>query len=94
MNLRRYPREGARSLERLDKLMDSYLNWRDRSRAVADAYRMWTMAPGSEASVAFERYLAALDLEELAACGYRRLIEHPQALEGAPAPKVSRAPAR
>jgi hypothetical protein len=94
MNLRRYPRESARSLERLDTLRYSYLNWRDQSRAVADAYRRWTTAPGSERSLAFERYLAALDLEELAACRYRRLVEHPQTRGGATAHKVSRAPAR
>jgi hypothetical protein len=93
MNLWRNPREGARSLERLDTLMDSYLNWRDQSRAVADEYLRWTLAPRSERSIAFERYLAALDLEEFAACGYRRFVEHPQARGGAPVPEVARAPA-
>jgi hypothetical protein len=88
MNLRRHPRDGARSLERLDTQMDSYLHWRDQARAVSDAYRRWTMSPGHESSVAFERYLAALDLEEFAACRYRRLIEYPQAHGGASSPKV------
>ena len=94
MNLRRNSRYGARGLERRDAPMDSYLNWLDRSRAVVDEYRRWTMASESERSLAFERYLVALDLEELAACAYRSSVEPPQRRGGAPAPKVGRTPAR
>src|SRR6478736_6138440 len=45
MNLKRAPRTRAARLERLDALMDSYLHWRDESRAVAESYRNWRSAP-------------------------------------------------
>ena len=75
MNLKRAPRTHSARLELLDALMDSYLRWRDESRAVAESYRNWRSAPGRGRDVAFDKYLAALDREEHAACGYRRAVE-------------------
>jgi len=78
MNLKRAPRTRAARLERLDALMDSYLHWRDESRAVAESYRNWRSAPRIGRDGAFDEYLAALDREEHAACGYRRVVERAQ----------------
>ena len=75
MKLKRPPRTRGARLELLDALMDSYLRWRDESRAVADSYRNWRSAPRRSRDVAFDEYLAALDREEHAACGYRRVVE-------------------
>ena len=75
MKLKRPPRTRGARLELLDALMDSYLHWRDESRAVAESYRNWRSAPGRGRDVAFDKYLAALDREEHAACGYRRAVE-------------------
>ncbi len=78
MNLKRPPRTRAARLEFLDALMDSYLRWRDESRAVAESYRNWRAAPRRDRDVAFGEYLAALDREEHAAGGYRRAVEQTQ----------------
>jgi hypothetical protein len=45
MNLKRTNRTPGARLELLDALMDSYLHWRDESRAVAESYRNWRSAP-------------------------------------------------
>lgn len=78
MNLKRPPRTHAPRLEFLDALMDTYLHWRDESRAVAESYRNWRSAPGPDREGAFDEYLAALDREEHAARGYRRVVEQTQ----------------
>lgn len=75
MHLKRTPPRGADRLEFLDATMESYLNWRDKSRAVAESYRTWNLAVGRKRGVAFDRYVAALDGEEQAARGYRRVVE-------------------
>jgi hypothetical protein len=79
MTLKRPPRKQNCRLEVLDTVMDSYVHWRDESRAVADSYRHWHAAAGRERDAAFARYLEALDREEHAAWGYRRVVEqsHP-----------------
>jgi hypothetical protein len=78
MNLKRAPRTHVARLERLDTQMDSYLHWRDESRAVAESYRKWRSASRLGRDGAFDEYLAALDREEHAACGYRRVVEQTQ----------------
>lgn len=78
MNLKRALRPRPARLELLDVLMDSYLRWRAESRAVAESYRNWRAAPRRGRDVAFDEYLAALDREEQAACGYRRAVEQTQ----------------
>jgi hypothetical protein len=75
MNLKRSPHRAAAPLEHLDAVMNGYINWRDKSRAVAESYRSWSSAEDSERDLAFDRYVAALDREESAACGYRRVLE-------------------
>jgi hypothetical protein len=75
MNLKRRPRQGASHLELSDALIDSYVSWRDESRAVAESYRAWSTAGRGELAVAFARYTAALEREEDAASDYRRAVE-------------------
>jgi hypothetical protein len=86
MNLKRAPRDRSPRLELLDALMDSYVQWRDESRAVAESYRDWHSAAAPHRDAAFDDYLAALDREEDAACDYRRNVEqtHGYELAGAP----------
>jgi hypothetical protein len=59
--------------------MESYVNWRDQSRAVDESYRRWTDSSGRERGIAYDQYLNALDSEERAARGYKRTLEHTQA---------------
>jgi hypothetical protein len=75
MKLKRSHRKGAGGLELLDATMDSYMHWRRESREVADSYRNWRFAATTDREIAFDRYVAALDREERAACGYRRVLE-------------------
>ena len=79
MKLKRSPTRGTDRLDLLDATMDSYVKWRDESRAVAESYRIWSLAAGREREAAFDRYVEAVDREERAACGYRRVVEraHP-----------------
>ncbi len=76
MNLKRSRPRPASRLDLLDTVMDSYVNWRNKSRAVDESYRRWTVATGGERGVAFDQYLAALDREEHAAHGYEHAAEH------------------
>lgn len=80
MNLKRSPSAPAIRLDLLDSEMDSYVHWRDQSRVVAESYRTWHLASGSERRRAFTRYLAALDREERAAHVYRRVVEGARAV--------------
>lgn len=75
MNLKSSRPRPASRLDLLDTLMDSYVNWRDNSRAVDESYRRWAVSTGGERGVAFDQYLAALDREEHAACGYEHEVE-------------------
>jgi hypothetical protein len=86
MNLKRAPRDRHPRLELLDALMDSYVQWRDESRAVAESYRGWHFAIASDRDGAFHDYLAALDREEDAACDYRRVVEQTHDYEPSGAP--------
>jgi hypothetical protein len=79
MNLKRSHRQSARRLELLDTMMNSYINWRDHSRAVHESYRRWTDSTGGDRGAAYDQYLTALDREERAAHGYKHTLEHTQA---------------
>ncbi len=75
MNLKRSPHRAPAPVEHLDAVLSGYINWRDKSRAVAESYRSWSSADDGDRDLAFDRYVAALDREENAARGYRRLLE-------------------
>lgn len=75
MNLKLIPRRKPRRLERLDVVMDSYVTWREASRAVSSSYRGWSLAGQDERETAFARYTRALDQEEEAAARHRGALE-------------------
>jgi hypothetical protein len=53
----------------------SYAHWRAASRGVAEAYRIWALAPRNVRWLAHAAYLTALDHEEHAARAYQRRVE-------------------
>ena len=59
----------------VDVAINSYVDWREQSLAVAEAYELWTDAPHSRRPLAFAAYQAALDQEELAARQYASAID-------------------
>jgi hypothetical protein len=79
MRLKRAHRQSVRRLESLDTLMDSYMSWREHSRAVNESYRRWANSTAGDRGLAYDEYLAALDREERAAHGYEHTLEHTQA---------------
>jgi hypothetical protein len=79
VNLKSSHRQSARRLEFLGTLMDSYMNWRDHSRAVNESYRRWADSTASDRGIAYDRYLAVLDREEHAAHGYKHALDPAQA---------------
>jgi hypothetical protein len=79
MTLKRPHRQSARRLDFLDALMDSYMNWRDHSRAVEESYRLWDDSTGGDRRVAYDQYLTALDREEHAAHGYEHTLAETRA---------------
>jgi hypothetical protein len=70
-----------------DQIIDLYLDWREETAAVADAYARWTGAPAGEQGRSFAAYAAALDREEAAARGYAdALAKGERLLHGGGAP--------
>jgi hypothetical protein len=63
---------------RLDQVVNdavlAYVDWREASAAVWDAYWRWESAAGSDHVCAHAAYLAAVDQEEAAANAYAELI--------------------
>jgi hypothetical protein len=58
----------------VDEALDAYVDWREESVAVWDAYQRWVNAPTADAPWAFAAYRAALELEECASETYADLI--------------------
>jgi hypothetical protein len=58
----------------VDTMIGAYVDWREACRLVHDAYHSWASGTGPGARVAFRRYTAALDAEELAAQVYASLV--------------------
>jgi hypothetical protein len=54
-----------------DGLLRHHTSWRRESDAVKLAYEGWTSSDTANRELAYARYLAALDQEELAAHRYR-----------------------
>jgi hypothetical protein len=75
MKLKTLRRNTTSSDELLCAQVESYVTWHAHSRLVAESYRAWRRAGVNERRIAFARYVAALDLEELAAGDYRRALE-------------------
>ena len=58
----------------LDEAADAYVDWREESAEVWDAYERWRRAPAAEAPFAFSAYRAAVDREERASHVYAQLM--------------------
>ena len=58
----------------LDEAVDAYVDWRDESAEVWDAYERWRRAPAADAAFAFSAYCAAVDREERASHVYADLM--------------------
>lgn len=64
-------RQGHEQL--LDEAVDAYVDWREESAEVWDAYERWRHAPAADDALALA-YCAAVDREELASHVYAELM--------------------
>ena len=80
----------------VDEAIDAYVDWRQESAGVWDAYERWARAPRVDAAGAFSAYRAALDREECASHAYAdqlaRITPGKRPGWGVFAPNRSRAP--
>ncbi|HWF50197.1 MAG TPA: hypothetical protein VG294_06075 [Solirubrobacteraceae bacterium] len=60
----------------VDELLERYVSWREECQAVRAAYRRLPGAGGTERTLTYAGYLAALEREEHAAQAYADHIEH------------------
>jgi hypothetical protein len=58
----------------VDEASDAYIDWREESAGVWDAYDRWATAPATDAAGAFSAYRAALEREECASRAYAGLL--------------------
>ena len=58
----------------IDRLMDLYVDWREESIGVQDAYDRWTGGRAEDRDLAFAAYQAALDREESASRAFSERI--------------------
>ncbi len=70
----------ARYEEAVDRLVAAYVEWREESVAVREAYSRCDTTRGRKPRHAFAVYSAALDREERAAAEYAACVEHVCAL--------------
>jgi hypothetical protein len=54
----------------VDEAIQAYIDWREESAGVRDAFDRWACTHGVDAAGAFEAYRAALDREECASDAY------------------------
>jgi hypothetical protein len=57
----------------IDETVEAYVDWREESAAVWDAYEQWEWASVADARLAFAAYWAAVDREERASNVYADL---------------------
>jgi hypothetical protein len=63
----------------VDATMDAYVEWREESLRVWEAYQRWLSAGRTDAALAFLAYVAAVDREERAAevyAGHISRLDH------------------
>jgi hypothetical protein len=58
----------------VDEMILAYIDWRETSRLVDDAYHAWAGSIRGSAGGAFARYTAALNTEEIAADVYADVV--------------------
>jgi hypothetical protein len=63
----------------VDRMMDTYVEWREHAGLVTEAYACWCDASADERTVRFAAYLAALDQEQAAASEHREAVSRLQA---------------
>jgi hypothetical protein len=56
--------------------MEVYVDWRQESAALEEAYGRWSSAPKRDRDLAFGAYKAALDREEQASIVYQKQLSH------------------
>ncbi len=78
--LHRHRCSQARYEQAVDRLVAAYIDWREESIAVRDAYSRSDTTRGHRARHAFALYFAALDREERAAAEYAACVEQVGAL--------------
>jgi hypothetical protein len=61
-----------------DAIMDRYVEWREACSGVEMLYRRWIDATSSDSSLAYARYVAALEHEERAAAAYAEVVHAAQ----------------
>jgi hypothetical protein len=66
----------------VDEAIERYVEWRQESAAVGDAYGNWSTAPAAEGALSFAAYRAALDREERAATLYGTVIDRLERMLG------------
>jgi hypothetical protein len=58
------------TLDLIDSMLDSELEWRESVATVGSAYRTWCAASGRDRALSFSCYVAALDQEAAAAATF------------------------
>jgi len=58
----------------VDELLGYYIDWRHDAAAAAEAYSVWSTAPGDDEGLRFAAYIAALDQEESSALRYALVL--------------------
>jgi hypothetical protein len=58
-----------------EEAIERYVDWREESATVGEAYGHWSTASDAEGALAFAAYRAALDREEVAATLYRTVLD-------------------
>lgn len=58
----------------VDAAIEAYVDWREESAEVRDAYERWANAPKIDAADEYSAYRAALDREECASDAYADLL--------------------
>jgi hypothetical protein len=66
----------------MDRLIEAYVDWHEACLVVGDRYRTWTRAAGLDATLAYRRYVAALDHEERPTNAYSELVTQAANLAG------------
>jgi hypothetical protein len=73
----------------IDCAADAFMDWREESVALEDAYRRWVTADELDAELAFAAYGAGLDREERASTVYAELVSRvDKALSGGLTPEL------
>jgi hypothetical protein len=68
------PTEACTAEERLDDLIDGYVNWRESACAVGEAYVRWSGSGAPERAMRFAAYTATLDQEQKMAAAYAETV--------------------